>query len=934
MTTPRAIARLELHKDFTLEAALPLVEHFAELGISHLCASPLLTARADIPAGLGVTDHTAIDPALGGEAALRRLVSALRRHHMGLIVEITPGHMATGGADNAAWNDLLEWGRDSTYASWFNVDWHAADGQLRHKLLTPFLDRPYGMALAEGAITLAFETATGRFVVRHRHHAFPICPLDYPRILEAGTQPVATEMAGAFASLSRIRLKGERLRAAHTQLHERASTGEGRTAINTALSAFNRRDENGRTRLHTLLERQSYRLAHTSMGRDENNWRSHPDHPELIGLRVERHDVFDATHTHLLDLYAEGLVDGFRIAGWNDLADPAAYASRLRLKLSGRTSQRPEGLSAAYLVAAAALRPGAPLPHGGELAGTTGAEAQEAISAVLHDALSTATLTDIWMGLTGDRLRYDDKYLQTRRDIVTRQFEADLHATTRTLQDVAEADLTTRDFSFPALRRVTLELALAFRVPRTCADMNGLGEWDARQFSEALGRARRRLQPQDLPVLEQVADWLASPPSSAFGDIEQNGARASALARFEQFTAAIHQVAVDEALSFRHGRLLSRSEAGADPTLLGLRAPGFHERMAERAVRSPHAITATSGRTRRLGEDARARLAVVSETPREWETLLQTLQQIMAPFRTRLLDGVAPEPADEILLYQALVASWPPAVRLDDALALGALHDRVTQWLRLVIRSAGVRTSHLLPNADYEEGCARFLSTLMEGEAGAPARKLLHAFVGRIARAGTLNALSQCVLKHTVPGVPELYQGGSLWDYRLETTDRAPTPALLSTGRPPALPAALPNALLDSWPDGRVKQAVTARLLALRARHPALFAQGRYEPLMMEGRQQDRALAFMRRHRDQLLVVLVSRLAFPLLEDGLNAPRVPGLRWADTALVLPHGLHGPFRDILTEREVDSRLSRVECAEALATFPAAVLLKESAAGRAG
>ncbi|MGE4371473.1 MAG: malto-oligosyltrehalose synthase [Xanthobacter sp.] len=934
MTTPRAIARLELNKDFTLEAALPLVEHFAALGVSHLCASPLLTARADIPAGLGVTDHGAINLALGGETALRRIVSALRHHRMGLIVEITPGYMAVGGSDNAAWDELLEWGRDSTYAGWFDVDWRAADGQLRHKLLVPMLDRPYGLALADGALTLAFETGTGRFVARHRHHAFPICPLDYPRILEAGTQPVATQMASAFASLSRIRLNSDALKTAHAQLQERAATGEGRTAINTALSAFNRRDENGHARLHALLERQSYRLAHIAMGRDESNWRSHPDHPELIGLRVERHDVFDATHARLLDLYAEGLVDGFRIAGWNDLADPAGYASRLRLKLSGRSGQRPEGLGAAYLVAATALRPGEPLPHGGELAGTTGAEVQEAIGAVLHDALSTASLNDIWMGLTGNRLRYDDKYLQTRRDIVTRQLEADLHATVRTLQDVAEADLTTRDLSFAALRRVTLELALAFRVSRTSADMNGLGEWDTRQFSEALSRARRRLQPQDLPVLEQVADWLATPPSSAFGDIERNGARASALARFEQFTAAIHQVAVDEVLPFRHGRLLSRSEAGADPTLLGLRAPGFHERMAERAVRCPAAITATSGRTRRLGEDARARLAVVSETPREWETLLQTLQQIMAPFRTRLVDGVAPEPADEILLYQALVACWPAAVRLDDALALGALHDRAAQWLQLATRAAGVRTSHLLPNADYEEGCASFLSTLMEGEAGMPARKLLHAFVKRIARAGTLNALSQCVLKQTVPGVPELYQGGSLWDYRLETAERAPTPALLSTGRPPALPTALPNALLDSWPDGRVKQAVTARLLALRARYPALFAQGRYEPLLMEGRQQDRALAFMRRHRNQILVVLVSRLAFPLLEDGLNAPRVPGLRWADTALVLPHGLHGPFRDVLTEREVDSRLGRVECAEALATFPAAVLLKESTSARLG
>ena len=87
----------------------------------------------------------------------------------------------------------------------------------------------------------------------------------------------------------------------------------------------------------------------------------------------------------------------------------------------------------------------------------------------------------------------------------------------------------------------------------------------------------------------------------------------------------------------------------------------------------------------------------------------------------------------------------------------------------------------------------------------------------------------------------------------------------------------------------------------------------------------------MRRHRNHVLIVIITRLPFPLLDEKLALPRISGLRWADTAAVLPTGMHGPFLDLLNDREIDSRLGRVECAHALATSPVAVLLKKTGAG---
>jgi (1->4)-alpha-D-glucan 1-alpha-D-glucosylmutase len=110
--TPRATLRLQLHKGFTFADAEALVPYFAALGVSHLYASPITTARAGSLHGYDVTDPTRVNPELGGEAALKRLVDALRREKLGLIVDIVPNHMAAT-LENPWWVDVLRNGQAS-----------------------------------------------------------------------------------------------------------------------------------------------------------------------------------------------------------------------------------------------------------------------------------------------------------------------------------------------------------------------------------------------------------------------------------------------------------------------------------------------------------------------------------------------------------------------------------------------------------------------------------------------------------------------------------------------------------------------------------------------------------------------------------------------------------------------------------------------------
>src|SRR6516162_10446669 len=122
MTALRASMRLQFHKGFTFGDTVSLVPYLSSLGISHVYASPIMTARRGSMHGYDVVDPTRISPVLGGEDEFISLVEELRRYELGIIVDIVPNHMATGN-ENDWWMDVLAKGRESRYAKYFDIDW-------------------------------------------------------------------------------------------------------------------------------------------------------------------------------------------------------------------------------------------------------------------------------------------------------------------------------------------------------------------------------------------------------------------------------------------------------------------------------------------------------------------------------------------------------------------------------------------------------------------------------------------------------------------------------------------------------------------------------------------------------------------------------------------------------------------------------------------
>jgi (1->4)-alpha-D-glucan 1-alpha-D-glucosylmutase len=178
-TTPRATYRFQFHKDFTFADAEALVPYLDDLGISHLYASPITTARSGSTHGYDVVDPTRINPELGGEAGFRSLVAALRGRDMGVIIDIVPNHMGVAGGENAWWNDVLAHGETSEFSRYFDVDW-------REKLVLPILGDPLAETLASGALKV--EQVDGRYVLEAYGEHCPDRPSALPSRIMAGRQ--------------------------------------------------------------------------------------------------------------------------------------------------------------------------------------------------------------------------------------------------------------------------------------------------------------------------------------------------------------------------------------------------------------------------------------------------------------------------------------------------------------------------------------------------------------------------------------------------------------------------------------------------------------------------------------------------------------------------------------------------------------------------
>jgi (1->4)-alpha-D-glucan 1-alpha-D-glucosylmutase len=790
--------------------------------------------------------------------------------------------MSIAGTANRWWVDVLENGRASYYAHFFDVDWGNDDP----RVLLPVLGERYGRSLTTG--TLVVARVASAFEIRAGDLKFPMSPRSIGRIVKrAGDRIGHAELAfigDALIELPRTSDVADRRRRHRDKAVLLGRLGElgGRvpTAIDDEIAALNADP----IELDAILEAQNYRLAHWSAAGNQLSYRRFFDITSLVGICNEQPDVLAASHRRIFGWLGDRTIDGVRVDHVDGLRDPGAYLRRLR-------DAWPEPDSRPWIVVEKILAANEQLPPSWPVAGTTGYDFMEHVGALLVDREGEAGLTEAFAGYTGQPWDPARESRRARHEVMTDALHSELARLTELAVRACATSPACRDYTRAEIETALAELLAGYPCYRTYlggesgeANEDPTAPSDRRRIAQAADAARVARPELDRDLIAFLEAALAlEPPSSESVEL----ARAA-----QQVTGPIVAKGDEDTLSYRQIRLVARCEVGAELARFSLDPAEAH---AVFAAGGPCALLATSTHDSKRGEDVRARIAVLSELPAEWAAAVSR-------WRSHSDAGWADVPPDRVLEYafwQTLVGAWP----LDP--------ERAQQFAEKATREARLRTSWRRPDEAYEEARKRWIAAVFDD------RTLLEdiaAFVARIRPHGDRNSLAQLLIKLTAPGIPDLYQGSELRDDALVDPDNRRQVDLTARARRLRELTAGTGGIHDrgaltfdqvGQDLGAAKLWAIRRVLALRhAQHETLDAP--YRALAASGLHAHRVFAF---GRGENLITVVPRLAVRA-ED-----------WRDTTIELAHG---SWRDVLSDRTVAGGIQPV--AALWQAWPIALLLR--------
>lgn len=924
---PRATYRLQLNHQFTFRDVTQVVPYLANLGISHVYASPIFRATPGSMHGYDVVDYGMLNPEIGTRDEFDAMVAALHAHGLGLIVDFVPNHMGIEGGRNVWWQDVLENGEASRYADYFDIDWSPIKRELRGKVLLPFLGGQYGEVLERGELKLVFHQ--GAFRIDYWDTPFPISPVTYPLILrkietrlEGLLDPERIELlelqsirtalenldnvddAGTDADARETRYREQLLAKYRLQTLADQSVKICRALEDTVTEVNgNLGDPQSFDALDELLDHQPYRLSSWRVAAEEINYRRFFAINTLAAIRQEEDVVFNETHRLLLELIGEGSIDGVRIDHPDGLWDPTAYFRSLQqaamvevTRAAWQTAGADDEAGASwddvlaqvragvdamldqlmeerrqlplYVVAEKILEHGEALRDDWVVAGTVGYEFAQAATGLFVDPESRVLFDRIYARFTGDRIRFPDLVYEMKHRMMREAFASEVNVLTNALNRISERDRLSRDFTQHNLRAALREILACFSVYRTystCAE--GVPDSLDRRYVElAVQQAKRRSPILDVSVFDFIQDVLLGQPAADAASAREGGCLFAM--KLQQLSGPVMAKGLEDTAFYRFNRLTSLNEVGGDPSKFGTSIDDFHRQNRARKRNWPRSMITSSTHDTKRSEDVRARISVLSEVPTEWRAAINRWSNLNRKLK-RKIDGVlAPQRVDEYVIYQTLIGSWP----LDESTAApGTVYaERMKAYMIKVVREANRLTNWVNPDKAYEAALTAFIDGLFDMRRSRLFLDDIQAFHERIDDGGLINALGQQVLKLTSPGVPDIYQGTELWDDSLVDPDNRRPVDFQRRATLLDVHADLPGLWRDRR-DGAVKLALSQRILAFRSICPDVFASGDYVPLDVTGPKAHHVLAFARTSQDFGCVVIVPRFATDLgLARGID----------------------------------------------------------------
>jgi (1->4)-alpha-D-glucan 1-alpha-D-glucosylmutase len=899
---PRSTYRLQLHAGFGFADVAALAGYLVALGVTHVYLSPILQAAPGSPHGYDVVDHSRISADLGGENGFRSMVAVLRRHGLGVVVDVVPNHMGIGAPEavNREFWAVLAGGPGASCAHWFDVDWAARGG----RLLLPILAGPLAACTADITVDRDGDSSQpgAEPVLRYFDHVLPLRPgtadLPLAELLDAQHYELADWRTAAtdlnwrrffdITTLIGIQVQESDVFAAtHGLLLGLAAEGliDGLRIDHPDGLA----DPRGYLRRLATATSGSWVVTEKILAGDEQlpaDWEcagttGYDTLAEVGGLFTDPAGAQELTREYVRFTAGPASFEPVAQAAKREIAGGSLAAEIAWLaRVAARAGVREPDSTAPDSTAPDSTAPGSTSLDGTTLDGTDEAD----LRTVLAELVSAVAVY---------------------RAYVVPGEEPPPASVARLTAAAQEA----RD-RLPARLHEALDVVSA-------AVLDPVAEHEGAEYRSAGQRAADPRAADPRAADPRAADPRAADPWAA--DPRGGDSRAELAVRFQQTCGPVMAKGVEDTAFYRWSRLTALNEVGGEPGRLGTSPREFHAFAARLARDWPATMTTLSSHDTKRGEDLRARLAVLAERPGEWAAEVARWHERAVELSTgEPGPGQLPEPETEYLMWQTLAGAWP----------IGP--ERVTEYLRKAMREAKTRTSWAEPDDGYEAAVLGLAEAVL-ADAGLSGR--IAAFVAAIEPDARANSLGAKLVQLTMPGVPDIYQGcelggfslvdpdnrrpvdferrrellASLDDAGLGTTELGNT--MLGNAGPDNL--GLHNAPLDdtvletaglgtAGRDGGVrldleKLLVTSRALRLRRAHPDWFAGG-YEPLAARGPAAEHAVAFVRGGH---AVTVATRLPAGLRQHG---------GWAETVLVLPDGAGGPagtggpaqaWRDVIT-----------------------------------
>lgn len=910
--------RLQLGSHFKFSDLKKVAPYLKTLGITTIYLSPIFKARSTSTHGYDIVDPNRLDPKLGNLKKFSKLNDFLQSHSLKLLIDIVPNHLAISH-ENSWWIDVLELGPQSSHSSVFAIFWQTDNPH--PFIILPFLADDFANLLKNDQIQIRFKD--NRFWFQHFEWYFPLCPFSYHALIEF-TIRQGDISCYLIKKLNKFLNSVANLSTPKSIRHALKTFLKTTPAISDELDKYfvhQIKSSQHCEFMQCIHEQQFYKLMEWRKGIKLINYRRFFDINELIGVKVERDDVFLATHRFIEQLLKFESIEGVRVDHIDGLRNPHFYLEKLIALKNMQTKK---------IYVEKILESSETLPLNWPIYGSTGYDFLN----YLNELFIFPNGFEIIENDYNNRCKISKPVSQilynAKEDILINSFSAEWSRLIDKLRTQLFTLFKTSSHDHEDIISVWKDITLNFSHYRSYIHTLPAKENELKYIKELLLK-----QPKDAShQIIAAYDWWQNRLNDLLY-LDNSSQKAHLLLSFfmdwQQLTSALTAKGWEDTFLYRYLPLSSLNEVGGKPWLSKDPDVNFHTFNKRTQEFYPYNMNATSTHDTKRAEDVRFRLSVLSEYAKEWLELLDKWQIMLEPFKKPIKQQLIPDPITEILIYQTLIGSWPycPEDNLD------IYKQRIKNYILKSSRERKEQTSWYEPNLEIENAHNDFIDEIFSHP---QFLEQVKSFADKISYGGMWHSLAQIILKVFSPGRPDFYQGSEQWLLRFVDPDNRESVnfSKISQSLKKLLDSQLKTSdliakLIEEWQNGNIKHYLTYQTLQLRNQYEKLLTMGSYDPFPINGPLAKHIVGFKRVWQNQHLIVLTGRWIGKLLANH-NLSHYDSQIWQDQYVELPAISHS-WRELLSGRQIANCQSNL--AEKLPlnklffTYPLALIISDNA-----